>query len=193
MDSELLQQNLKCPICLTAADEPFETSCCGHIFCSSCIQGITNSKCPICRCERFTFRENKFVKNLLNSIIVKCPFGCEKSIKVSNTKIHRYQCNESIFKCSLKYCDLKCNFQGSKKESVIHFSEKHTDQMIVLAEHYASLKSIYDKHSLFDKLIKIQKLENTKENSVKKERNLSELSALEIKNIDIDQIRLDDL
>jgi hypothetical protein len=35
--------------------------------------------------------------------------------------------------------------------------------MIILAEHYSSLKNTYDKHSMFDKLLKMQKKDNEKE------------------------------
>jgi hypothetical protein len=163
MDGEMLEQNLKCPICLTIADEPWETSCCGHIFCNRCIKNIKNLNCPICRSKQVNFRENTFVKMLLNNILVKCPYGCDSSLPIANSKIHRYQCELSIFKCSIVSNSVKCTYEGTKKDTLQHFSEKHSDQMIILAEHFASLKNTYDKHSMFDKLLRLQRIEKEKE------------------------------
>ena len=176
MDGEMLEQNLKCPICLTIADEPYETSCCGHIFCNRCIKNIKNLNCPICRSKKVNFRENTFVKVLLNTLIIKCPYGCELSIPLSNSKIHRYQCEVSIFKCSIINSGIKCTYEGTKKDALQHFGEKHSDQMMILAEHFASLKNTYDKHSMFDKLIKMQRIEKDKEKAMQKTKDEEEFN-----------------
>ena len=163
MDSITLEQNLKCPICLTIADEPYETSCCGHIFCAKCIQAITTkTSCPICRSNNFFFRENTFVKILLNTSNVVCSYGCGLYMPLSQVKLHRYLCEAALFKCSMGLNGQPCNFEGPKNEALTHFAVVHCDQMVVLAENYSSLKNTFDKSSLVDKIMKKQKAERDK-------------------------------
>jgi hypothetical protein len=165
MDGEMLEQNLKCPICFNIVEEPFETSCCGHLFCNKCIKGIKKMSCPICRSNRVNFRENSFVKNLLNTMCSKCPYGCGSSIPLGNIKYHRYQCKVSIFKCSMLINGNKCDFEGTKIESMKHFASSHSDNMMMLAEHFSRLKNSYDKLSMFEKLNKITNTEKLEKDS----------------------------
>jgi len=155
MNAEMLEQNLKCPICFNIVDEPYESSCCGHLFCNKCIKGIKKMNCPICRSSKANFRENFFVKHLINDITAKCPYGCDKILPLSVIKSHRYECRVSLFKCSIIKDGFKCIFEGTRRDSIIHFSEFHSDQMILLAENFPSLKNTFDKHSMLDKITKI--------------------------------------
>jgi len=158
----MLEQNLKCPICLSIAEDPWESSCCGHLFCNQCIKLIKSKKCPICRKKRAKFRENTFAKKfLLNDLLVKCQYGCDASITLGNTKLHRYECELSLFKCSIKTNNIQCTFEGVKQASLQHFIEKHCDQVILLAEHYPSVKNTYDKNTIIEKYNK--NLSNQKE------------------------------
>lgn len=145
VDREMLELNMKCPICLTIADDPCESSCCGHLFCSFCTKKIKYQRCPICRDEDVEFNQNTFVKNIMKEMKVKCKFGCEKLINLCDIKAHRFNCSDSKFKCTLP----NCNFEGNKSESLKHFSEKHTDELIILTENFPSLKSIFDKFSIY--------------------------------------------
>jgi E3 ubiquitin-protein ligase NRDP1 len=147
MENELLEQNLKCPICLNIVTEPFESSCCGHLFCKKCTKNITNI-CPICRSNKVKFRENAFIKNFMDNIYVDCCYGCEKSLPISQLKVHRFFCEKSTFKCTVN----NCNVEATKNEIFKHMKECHSDQMVILAEHYASVKNIFDKHSLIEQI-----------------------------------------
>jgi len=55
--------NVHCPICLEEpnVDTPYYTTCCGHIFCESCLNHCLKSKkiCPLCR---FSFKNKKNYK-----------------------------------------------------------------------------------------------------------------------------------
>jgi hypothetical protein len=158
MDSYTLEQNLKCPICLTISDEPHETSCCGHIFCAKCIKSITpKMNCPICRSNKFFFRENTFVKLLLNTSKVACPNGCGMYIPLSQVKLHKYSCETYLFTCTIEIKGEPCKFQGTRIEALSHFVGCHSDQLVVLAENYSSLKNTFDKFSSIDKILKQQK------------------------------------
>jgi hypothetical protein len=176
MDGEMLEQNLKCPICLTIAEDPWESSCCGHLFCNRCIKLIKSKKCPICRTKKANFRENSFAKILLNNIMVKCPYGCELTTPLAILKLHRYQCELSVFKCSMRINNLNCNFEGNKKASLEHFKEKHSDYIMLLAEHYPSVKNTYDKCTIIEKYNKNKlKERETIKNYANKEWNMNDL------------------
>jgi hypothetical protein len=177
MDGEMLEQNLKCPICLTIAEDPWESSCCGHLFCSRCIKLIKSKKCPICRTKRANFRENSFARILLNNLIVKCPYGCQLSTPMANLKLHRYQCEFAIFKCSMRINNIKCNFEGNKKESLEHFKETHTEYIMLLAEHYPSVKNTYDKCTIIEKYNKnkIKEKDSIKNLFLNKEWNVNDI------------------
>jgi hypothetical protein len=150
VDREMLELNMKCPICLTIADDPCESSCCGHLFCSFCVKKIKYQRCPICRDEDVEFNQNTFVKNLMKEMKVKCKFGCEKNVNLNELKIHRFNCNESKFKCGIE----KCEFEGNKEDSLKHISEKHIDELMILCENFSSLKNIFDKFSIYNLLKK---------------------------------------
>jgi len=140
MDSKILEQNLKCPICLTLAENPYESSCCGHIFCNRCTRNI-NKVCPICRNEKFTFRENFFAKRLLTEVKVKCHFGCDENIEFAQMKVHRFTCDKLIFKCKIK----ECTVSGNKQEILKHISEEHSEYIISMAENYSTFDKKMDK------------------------------------------------
>jgi hypothetical protein len=46
---------------------------------------------------------------------------------------------------------MKCNFEGNKKESLEHFKETHIEYIMLLAEHYPSVKNTYDKCTIIEK------------------------------------------
>jgi hypothetical protein len=148
MTKVLTEQDLKCPICYLIAEEPHETSCCGHLFCEECIKGIQYKPCPICRKFSFVFQENTFIKELFKKVKIDCPSGCDIKVAISDLRLHRYECEAAVFKCSID----NCNYEGKKSDATTHCLEKHGDYMIMMLEDYKSIKNIFDKHSLYDKL-----------------------------------------
>ncbi|MCQ2816292.1 MAG: hypothetical protein MJ252_03400 [archaeon] len=147
-EKEIIEANLKCPICLNIVQNPWETSCCGHLFCERCMKSITGSHCPLCRDNKFKFRKNIFASKLLEELDTKCPYGCNKMIKYSNIKLHKYECENSQFKCSID----NCKFEGRKDESLKHLIEAHGDLLAIISEKYSNLKFVYDKFDIFGKI-----------------------------------------
>jgi len=140
MDIITLEQNLKCPICWNIAEEPFESSCCGHVFCHSCSMQIIEKKCPICRNTSMNFRKNFLAKRLLEEIKIKCHYGCDEQIKINKMKEHRYECRAAIFKCTIE----GCTYNGNRNEIADHLVKEHVIQVMILSEQYDHLKSIFD-------------------------------------------------
>lgn len=56
IEEQILIDNYKFPICWEIVEEPWETSCCGNIFCENVNKGsYISNKCPICRTKNFTY------------------------------------------------------------------------------------------------------------------------------------------
>ena len=67
-----------CPICSLVLREPHQATCCGSIFCHSCIQDVRNV-CPACKGEFSAFADESF-KRSLYAITIRCSqrgAGCE--------------------------------------------------------------------------------------------------------------------
>ena len=146
-ENELIEQNLKCPICLNIVEDPWETSCCGHLFCEKCKSNCSDSHCPLCRNGKFKFRKNLFAGVLLSQLDTKCPYGCNQLIKFKRVKMHKYECAKSNFKCKIK----DCFFEGNKAESLKHLLNSHGDLLSIVSENFALLKPIFEKFDIIEK------------------------------------------
>ena len=164
IDNQILLDNFKCPICLEIVEEPWETSCCGNLFCEKCILSYMSNQCPICRTKNFKTKKNNFAKLLIKEYEgnFSCPHGCNKKIKLNEFKEHKYNCDDVIFKCNIN----KCKFEGKRKNSLEHLINCHEDTIALLSENFESLKNVFQKIDIFEKLIK----EDNKNNDI----NISE-------------------
>lgn len=172
MDIYSLEQNLKCPICWTIPEVPYESSCCGHIFCVACTEQITSKKCPLCRCHDITFRKNTFAKKLLNEIKIICSYGCDKFITINRMKEHRYDCDKAVFDCSLP----SCNFKGTKNEAMKHLISDHSLHLLVLAENFNKIQTNFEKFEVSNSSIKLNTNSNMQELNKKMNNYKSEIS-----------------
>ena len=155
IDNQILIDNFRCPICWDIVEEPWETSCCGNLFCERCKKSYISNKCPMCRAKNCKYRKNVFAKILLEEYEGNfiCPQGCNKIIKLKEFKEHKYFCEEAIFKCTIN----GCNFEGKRKSALEHLIKNHEDSVALLAENYKSLKDTFNKFDVFEKLIKKNK------------------------------------
>ncbi len=84
-DCEFLEpppENLQtdCPVCHQIIREPYQVTCCGNKYCQSCIQAITNNRCPTCNTEGFSNFPDTGHKQSLYGLKVRCSHqknGCE--------------------------------------------------------------------------------------------------------------------
>ena len=71
---QVIEDLLKCPICLNFLNNPYECEVCGGLFCEDCIHAWlkTKEKCPM-RCPELKIkRADVNSRKLLNKIILKC-------------------------------------------------------------------------------------------------------------------------
>jgi hypothetical protein len=163
IELDIFEQNLKCPICLNIVEDPYETSCCGNLFCNKCKKQCVENICPLCRNSKFKFRKNIFARNLLNELDKECPYGCGNKIKLNNLKAHKYQCEKSKFKCLID----KCNFEGIKNEALNHIIKEHKDYCVILSENYHMLKNVFEKFEILN----LNKKENNFDNESKQSQS----------------------
>ena len=164
IDNQILFDNFRCPICWEIVEEPWETSCCGNLFCEKCMLSYISNKCPMCRTKNIKYRKNMFAKILLKEYEGNfiCPHGCNKKIKLNELKEHKYDCEDAIFKCNIN----KCNFEGKRKNALEHLIKNHEEEVAILSENYKPFKDEFNKFEIFEKLINKNKvINNSKINS----------------------------
>lgn len=89
------EPEFKCPLCELLPQEPAKVSCCGHIFCQSCLLSHSktgNSVCPLCE-ESFTWIRDKLVERKISGLQVYCVHrgqGCEWSGDLCRVEEHRH-------------------------------------------------------------------------------------------------------
>ena len=86
-----LQTN--CPICLLVLREPYQATCCGYIYCKSCIERIKSSRkpCPTCNRVEFDIFSDKRLHRSLYSFKVWCSLreeGCNWSGELGELEAH---------------------------------------------------------------------------------------------------------
>jgi len=109
---QLIDDLIKCPICLNYLNNPFECELCGGLFCENCIQNWlkTKKKCPM-RCQELRIkRANINSRKLLNTVELRCQNypDCDFVAKYWDLLEHEEKCNFQKIKCPNNIC----NFQG---------------------------------------------------------------------------------
>jgi hypothetical protein len=110
------QRYLTCAKCFLIIDNPFEIECCGTLFCYTCIQhAILNKEKETCeKCNKMAnYRQNSFVKRLVNGMELDCNFGCGKKFNSNEIKTHMLSCELREYICNL--CQKKTNEKGSSQ------------------------------------------------------------------------------
>lgn len=148
MENNLLE-NLKCPICLDYANNPYECNDCFHIYCKDCLN--EKNPCAVCRNTKPSFKESNFAKKLLLNIPSECPFKCEnKTLTRGDIKHHINNCSFKKFIC--KYC----KFSDKKEEFLQHIlvHDKEILELFTMKESPLSVKKLINSNG--DKVEKSQ-------------------------------------
>ncbi|XP_018616347.1 ligand of Numb protein X 2a isoform X3 [Scleropages formosus] len=94
-----VDDDLVCHICLQPLVQPLDTPC-GHTFCSCCLRSFLQEKdfCPLdrtCLQEALCRKSSILVHNLLDKLVVTCPFSpaCSHSMPRGDLEAHlQYRC-----------------------------------------------------------------------------------------------------
>jgi len=152
---ERIKKTAICSICQGLIYQPKQCSKCENCFCKHCIDEWLkrNSTCPF-RCPNATFKESRLIKNLLEKLNIKCPFGCDDIINYLDIDKHKQECIKTSFK-------QKCiDYEKKIKE----FDDKTKQLEKKNKELEDKIKSFENKNSDTASKNKIQELENTIKN-----------------------------
>lgn len=159
-----MEEELKCPICFCLAESPYESNCCGNIFCEICVGLLKKNdeyyKCPICR-KNVTFRESSFAKRLLTNLVVKCVYKCGQSLLFHKMKSHMKTCIEREFSCKL---DDLCKFKAKKDEFLQHIIISHSAIILNVSENFTKVKELLPDIEITSPLVKKQELKDNVNN-----------------------------
>ena len=134
-----MQEHLKCPICWNIAKHPYESSCCGHIFCQKCTNDIII--CPICKSKDFNFVKNVFAENLLFSLKLDCEANCGEKISYDKYENHQYFCKKRSILCNFS----NCNFSAPRSKFIEHVKTKHSKELLFKIDQEISTEDIEEK------------------------------------------------
>ena len=101
---KLLLDEMICPICLKVLLDPIECDQCQAIICENChfILKSADKNCFNEGCKGNYIKANKFVREILNNLNIKCS-GCGKdNIRYADYLIHIKQCEEYLSNPILK-------------------------------------------------------------------------------------------
>ena len=119
----IIEDLVKCSICLEILCKPFECEICGSLFCEDCINEWLkiNVSCPM-KCENFKMiRARPNTRKMLNLIKLRCinyP-DCKYSCEYWEIFEHEKTCQFQKIQCP----NGKCEFQGSFKELRTHMNK----------------------------------------------------------------------
>ena len=96
-----------CEICHNPPKEPYQTLCCGHIFCKTCLDSQKKAKsinyaCPICRSKADDFKvyHNKAIDREIRALHIYCTNkkeGCDWQGELNNINNHLRSTNGCLF------------------------------------------------------------------------------------------------
>ena len=93
---ESLINDMKCPICLKIVCKPLECVLCETLICEDCkfILNLAEQKCVTPNCEGQYEKANKFIREILTALKIKC-FACnEPNLNYTNYLKHIEQCEQ---------------------------------------------------------------------------------------------------
>ena len=125
------QIDIECPVCLNILTEPHQVTCCGHIFCESCIERVKagDGACPMCNKEKCqSFADKKCLRDI-NGLQVYClnqKKGCQWKGELKCLSTHT---NQGKREGECLYEEAKCRYEecGSKgQRHHLDFHEKNS-------------------------------------------------------------------
>ena len=129
-DYAFLLDEMLCPICLKVLLDPIECDKCQAIICENCyfILKSADKNCFNEGCKGKYIKANKYVRNILNELEIKCQ-GCEKdNINYTDYLTHIKTCKEY-----LKNPILNKIIQINKKTEEIEKLQKEKEELVKLA------------------------------------------------------------
>lgn len=126
-----------CFKCKEIPDLPYESECCGKLYCKSCCEESSYLYCKLCK-ALLRYRVSVFAKNILGQIQTNCKYGCGLNFKYSQSKQHYLCCECKEYECSIRHC----TFNGNLDQMKEHIQAKHIFEIVILNEYYSEFKPL---------------------------------------------------
>ena len=139
--NDRLREEFKCFYCQEIPETPYESECCGKLYCETCSEAASFLNCKVCK-DILKFKTSLFASNLMNKFNTFCTNNCGKEIKFSDSKLHNLVCNNRVFTCKIN----KCSFRGNKESIKQHIVLVHSNELIILCENYVEFKPFLKKY-----------------------------------------------
>ena len=137
----------KCDICSLVLCNPYQTQCCGSIFCKSCVKWVQKQKqpCPRCNKAEFSTFHDKSSERTINTLKVKCIHqrsGCAWTGELVELDRHlnvNPACDELLVGCEFVTIKCKFNISGCKaqvyrKDMETHMKHNESHHLHLLAD-----------------------------------------------------------
>ena len=127
IDEGSINERLTCAICSNPFIQPMKTKCkpTEHTFCHNCIKDWLQRQlsCPTCRrtlrTEHLTTVSERILIDMLDDLLVKCPFCQRKGLARGALEEHiNKQCSNRQINCSS--VDISCSWSGSPEQLQQH-------------------------------------------------------------------------
>lgn len=147
-----IEKYLICQKCKLIVENPYEGDCCGILFCYSCIKNSKKLVCLKCN-KKSEFRQNSFIKRIINHMNINCAFNCGSKFKSIEIKKHMTHCEYRIYQCNV--CDKNIIFTGKKEELLNHMIKEHVREVLDLNDQYEEYQNfktnqLFEKKSIFN-------------------------------------------
>jgi len=120
---DILEENIRCPICTDIFRSPTEIPCCNKTFCFHCLSQCyeNNATCPTCRSnfDMSQCRANKFCNSLLSKLNVDClnkQRGCKRKYRFDEHEDHKSICEYELIPC--KWNPKECNILPRTEQKI---------------------------------------------------------------------------
>ena len=132
-----------CNICHLVSQNPFETNCCHHIFCKSCIDGARRHgcrECPMCRCQTTPIQSILLDRQIkrFHVFCINKNMGCDWKGELQLIDSHLLQCPCVPVPC--QYSIVGCKDKVTPDLQMKHNNEKCKDHLQLVSLKVAELK-----------------------------------------------------
>ena len=136
-----MHENFSCYSCKEIPDIPYESECCGKLYCQQCSEIGLYLSCQSCK-SIIKFKVSIFAKNLMNKLETTCNYNCDVKYKINETKVHNLQCRAKLYKCKIK----KCSFKGIREKLLSHLIEDHKKEILITMENFGDFSWLFSKY-----------------------------------------------
>ncbi len=124
-----------CPICTRVKKDAHQVTCCGKIYCKSCIEKnkseeIDKFECPSCfsdLAEQYNYVSHTTTANSINQLRIRCinkGKGCIWIGKLKDLMGHRQICRNELVECTNNKKLEKCGVKVQRHELDVHMTQK---------------------------------------------------------------------